>query len=64
MSYRDIEIMISQGTPEDDARRIDNLSGGFLEETFAFGLSEFHVIRSLRAAYDLGLERAKKGLHD
>jgi hypothetical protein len=54
MSYRDVEVMTNQGVPEADARKIQELTDDFLAEVYGFGLNEFHVIRSLRAAYDLG----------
>jgi len=57
VSWKDIEVMVSQGYSDEEARKLDDIASGCLESCIAFGMSDYTLLRSIREAYDLGKAR-------
>ncbi len=60
MSVHNVEVMVEQGIPEEDARKIQDLTDGVLTEIYAMGVQEIYILRAIRGAYQLGIETKSK----
>lgn len=64
MNMRDREYMVKHGYSDEIAEEIDNLASELHEECFTFGMDHFHILRKLRAAYELGVKEGKRQHED